>query len=71
MGKEQDLEVRFLEYMPFDGNKWSEGKMLPFKEMLALIQQKYPDVHKVQDRPNDTSKTYKIPYYLSYCIPPR
>jgi GTP 3',8-cyclase len=64
MGKEQDLEVRFIEYMPFDGNKWSEGKMLPFKEMLALIQQKYPDVHKVQDHPNDTSKTYRIPGFL-------
>jgi cyclic pyranopterin phosphate synthase len=61
MGREQNLEVRFIEYMPFDGNKWSEGKMLPFKEMLALIQQMYPDVHKVQDHPNDTSKTYKIP----------
>jgi GTP 3',8-cyclase len=61
MGKEQDLEVRFIEYMPFDGNKWSEGKMLPFMEMLALIRQKYPDVYKVQDHPNDTSKTYRIP----------
>src|SRR5271155_368151 len=64
MGKEQDLEVRFIEYMPFDGNKWSEGKMLPFKEMLALIRQKYPDVHKVQDHPNDTSKTYRVPGFV-------
>jgi GTP 3',8-cyclase len=61
MGKEQDLEVRFIEYMPFDGNKWSEKKMLSFQEMLALIRQKYPDVQKVQDHKNDTSKTYKIP----------
>ena len=61
LGKEKDIEVRFIEYMPFDGNKWSENKMVPFKEMLALIQSKYPDVHRVQDHLNDTSKTYKVP----------
>ncbi|KIW88234.1 molybdenum cofactor biosynthesis protein A [Cladophialophora bantiana CBS 173.52] len=61
LGRNQDLEVRFIEYMPFDGNKWSEKKMLSFREMLALIRQRYPDVQKVQDHKNDTSKTYKIP----------
>ncbi|EXJ66317.1 molybdenum cofactor biosynthesis protein A [Cladophialophora psammophila CBS 110553] len=61
LGRDQDLEVRFIEYMPFDGNKWSEKKMLSFREMLALIRQRYPDVQKVRDHKNDTSKTYKIP----------
>ncbi|KAJ9661942.1 hypothetical protein H2198_001694 [Neophaeococcomyces mojaviensis] len=61
MGKDKDLEVRFIEYMPFGGNKWSENKMLSFKEMLALIREKYPDVHRMQDHANDTSKTYKVP----------
>ena len=61
LGQDQDIEVRFIEYMPFDGNKWSEKKMLSFGEMLALIRQKYPDVQKVQDHKNDTSKTYKVP----------
>ena len=57
----EDLEVRFIEYMPFDGNKWSEKKMMSFGEMLALIKSKHPDVHKVTGHPNDTSKTYKVP----------
>lgn len=64
LGREKDLEVRFIEYMPFDGNKWSENKMLPFQEMLALIRECYPDVHRVQDHPNDTSKTYKVPGFV-------
>ncbi|KIX07279.1 molybdenum cofactor biosynthesis protein A [Rhinocladiella mackenziei CBS 650.93] len=63
LGRDQDLEVRFIEYMPFDGNKWSEEKMMSFGEMLALIRQKYPDVHKVQDHKNDTSKTYQVPSF--------
>lgn len=61
MGREKDLEVRFIEYMPFDGNKWSQGKMLSYQEMLDMIRKKYPDLRKVQDQRNDTSKTYKIP----------
>jgi cyclic pyranopterin phosphate synthase len=61
LGREQDLEVRFIEYMPFDGNRWSEKKMMGYAEMLAMIEQKYPDVQKVRDHKNDTSKTYKVP----------
>ncbi|KFY28011.1 hypothetical protein V493_03145 [Pseudogymnoascus sp. VKM F-4281 (FW-2241)] len=60
LGREKDIEVRFIEYMPFDGNKWSEGKMLPFQEMLDRIKEKYPGVEKVQDHKNDTSKTYRV-----------
>jgi len=64
LGREQDLEVRFIEYMPFDGNKWSEGKMLPYQEMLDIIRAKYPSLRKVQDHKNDTSKTYEIPGFV-------
>ncbi|KFY71262.1 hypothetical protein V499_08554 [Pseudogymnoascus sp. VKM F-103] len=61
MTREKDLEVRFIEYMPFSGNKWSEQKMLGYQEMLATIRERYPQVERVQDHPNDTSKTFKIP----------
>jgi cyclic pyranopterin phosphate synthase len=64
MGKEKDIEVRFIEYMPFDGNKWSKGKMLGYKEMLAMIREKYPTLHKVEDHKSDTSKTYAVPGYV-------
>lgn len=59
--REKPIEVRFIEYMPFDGNKWNEGKMLSYQEMLAVIRQKYPALEKVSDHKNDTSKTYQIP----------
>jgi GTP 3',8-cyclase len=64
LGRENNLEVRFIEYMPFDGNRWSEGKMVSFMEMLAMITEKYPDVRKVKDHVNDTSKTYQIPGFV-------
>lgn len=64
LGRENDLEVRFIEYMPFDGNKWSRDKMISFQQMLAMIKDKYLDVYKVQDHANDTSKTYKVPGFV-------
>ena len=64
MGREQDIEVRFIEYMPFDGNKWSQGKMLSYKEMLAMIREKHPTLYKVQDHKNDTSKTFAVPGFV-------
>ncbi|KAF2672636.1 molybdenum cofactor biosynthesis prote [Microthyrium microscopicum] len=64
MGREQDIEVRFIEYMPFGGNKWSQKKMFPFKEMLENIRQKHPNIHSVQGHKNDTSKTYQVPGFV-------
>lgn len=61
MGREKDVEVRFIEYMPFDGNKWAKGKMLSYNEMLGMIREKYPGLEKVEDEMNDTSKTFRVP----------
>ena len=61
MTQEKNIEVRFIEYMPFDGNKWSKNKMFSYQEMLDLIRTKYPTLQKVQDHKNDTSKTWHIP----------
>jgi len=61
MSKNHDLEVRFIEYMPFGGNRWSAQKMLTYQEMLAAIRERYPDIRKIQDHPNDTSKTFQVP----------
>ncbi|KAJ3567711.1 hypothetical protein NPX13_g6675 [Xylaria arbuscula] len=61
MTREKDIEVRFIEYMPFDGNKWNKGKMFSYSEMLDLIKEEYPQLERVKGHKNDTSKTYKIP----------
>ncbi|KAL9604115.1 MAG: hypothetical protein Q9219_000703 [cf. Caloplaca sp. 3 TL-2023] len=62
MGRENDVEVRFIEYMPFDGNKWSRQKMLSYKEMVEIIRQKYPDLSRVREEGrNETSKTWHVP----------
>jgi cyclic pyranopterin phosphate synthase len=64
MGREKDIEVRFIEYMPFGGNKWSENKMISFQEMVDIIRTKYPGLERVPGHKNDTSKTYKVPGFV-------
>lgn len=64
MGRDKDIEVRFIEYMPFDGNKWAKGKMLSYKEMLGIIREKYPELEKVRDEKNDTSKAFRVPGFV-------
>ena len=63
MTREKDIEIRFIEYMPFDGNKWSKKKMYSYGEMLDLIRETHPGLEKVQDHKNDTSKTWRVPGY--------
>ncbi|KAG9284244.1 hypothetical protein G9A89_002054 [Geosiphon pyriformis] len=60
--RKKPLEVRFIEYMPFDGNKWNTQKLIPYKELVDQISLRYPDFKKISnDDPHDTSKTYSIP----------
>ncbi|KAL0259652.1 hypothetical protein SLS55_005389 [Diplodia seriata] len=64
LGREKDVEVRFIEYMPFDGNRWNQKKMMSYQEMLDVIRAKYPGARPVQGHKNDTSKTWEIPGFV-------
>ncbi|XP_075719598.1 molybdenum cofactor biosynthesis protein 1 isoform X2 [Rhinoderma darwinii] len=59
--EKQPLEVRFIEYMPFDGNKWNFKKMVSYQEMLDTIRQKWPELEQVPTEITSTSKAYKVP----------
>ncbi|CAL1526180.1 unnamed protein product [Lymnaea stagnalis] len=55
------VDVRFIEYMPFGGNKWNTKKFVSYQEMLEKIHQRWPALVKLSDKENDTSKAYKVP----------
>ncbi len=38
---EQPIAVRFIEFMPFAGNAWSEGRIVPMIDMLEEISREY------------------------------
>lgn len=61
--KDRDVDIRFIEYMPFNGNRWNTEKLLPFQDMLNSIKEKYPNLETLSNGPNDTSKAFKVPNY--------
>lgn len=56
--RDHQLEVRFIEFMPFDRNHWNIEKVFSYKNILELIETKY-SFHKIQDSFNDTSRKYR------------
>ncbi|NXL55702.1 MOCS1 protein, partial [Chordeiles acutipennis] len=61
--KDLPLDVRFIEYMPFDGNKWNFKKMVSYKEMLDTIKQRWPELEKLPCEISSTAKSYKVPHF--------
>ena len=57
--KELPVQVRFIEFMPFDGNRWSSNQVFTWKDMLERIEEKYTPL-RLQDGIHDTDKKYKI-----------
>lgn len=63
--KEHHVHFRFIEFMPFNGNKWDWSKGLSYKEMMEKVNAGYPGrVQKLIDSKNDTSKSYKIQGFM-------
>ncbi|EDV20219.1 uncharacterized protein TRIADDRAFT_61388 [Trichoplax adhaerens] len=58
------VDVRFIEYMPFDGNKWNYEKFVSYQQMLDIIRDRWPELVRMQDSPNDTSKAYQVPGHI-------
>ncbi|TMW44637.1 hypothetical protein DOY81_010281 [Sarcophaga bullata] len=61
--RDRNVDIRFIEYMPFMGNKWQTEKLLSYKDTLKLIKEKWPEFEALENGPNDTSKAYKVPGY--------
>ena len=61
--KEQPVHVRFIEFMPFTGNRWTSNKVFTMQQMLEVIREKY-DITRLQDEKHDTSKGYMVPGHL-------
>jgi molybdenum cofactor biosynthesis protein A len=64
MTRERPVDVRFIEYMPFDGNQWADTKMVPFHEMVDGIERHVgAALERLDGEPNDTAKSFRVPGY--------
>ncbi|KAK8469294.1 hypothetical protein PHAVU_005G042000 [Phaseolus vulgaris] len=58
--REKPIDIRFIEFMPFDGNVWNVKKLVPYSEMLDTVVKQFPSLKRVQDHPTDTAKNFTI-----------
>ena len=58
----KNIQIRFIEFMPFSGNQWDKSKLVSYAEILETIQQTYShqEMERLTDAPNDTAKNFKI-----------
>lgn len=62
--KHNDISVRFLEEMPFNGTGSHSGmKTWNYAQILEYIKTYHPKLKKSNDHPNSTSMDYTIPGY--------
>ncbi|EDQ91279.1 uncharacterized protein MONBRDRAFT_18013 [Monosiga brevicollis MX1] len=57
--RDNDVDCRFIEYMPFDGNRWNFDKLVTYQDMLETIQTHYP-LQRLKEGPNSTSKLWQV-----------
>jgi GTP 3',8-cyclase len=58
--KDTPVEVRFIEFMPFAGNRWSSNQVFTLEEILAVIEKEYT-VESLYNDLHDTAKKYRVP----------
>ena len=56
----QNLNVRFIEFMPFGGNRFESAKMMSGNEVLKVLYENQIDICKVKTSIHDTTKLYQI-----------
>jgi molybdenum cofactor biosynthesis protein A len=59
------ISIRFIEFMPFAGNKWDKSKLVSYAEILDQAYSHFlsTDIEKLEDEKNYTARAFKIKNY--------
>ncbi|MGB1043752.1 MAG: cyclic pyranopterin phosphate synthase MoaA, partial [Flavobacteriaceae bacterium] len=62
LSKDRNWQIRFIEFMPFDGNNWDRSKTVSLEAILKIAESHYSStqIERLKDAANDTAKNYKI-----------
>ena len=63
MTKEQPIHVRFIEFMPFTGNRWNSDKVITWQQILAQVSSEF-EVMPIEREKHETAKKYTVPGHL-------
>lgn len=57
--RNEEVHVRFIEFMPFNGNSWDFSKIVSYKEILKIVEGNF-EYDRIEDAKNDTAKNFRI-----------
>jgi len=58
--KHKNLAVKFIEFMPFKGNKWDWSKGVSEQEILNIISEKFGDIIELKNPKHSTSNNFQV-----------
>lgn len=56
---DKNIHVRFIEFMPFAGNGWDKGEVLPFKQMLESIRSEF-ELAPIETEKSAVAKEFRV-----------
>jgi len=56
-----DVDMRFIEWMPFNDNAWSRSRFVSYQDMMEKITNGGLPLARMIDGPNDTTKWWQVP----------
>lgn len=59
-GRKRPLDIRFIEFMPFQGNEWSPGEFMAYGEMLERLESRF-GLERLGPPGNEIAKGYRVP----------
>jgi cyclic pyranopterin phosphate synthase len=57
--KDTPVHVRFIEFMPFDRNKWNSDKVITLQEIVDTISNKF-EITTMERLPHETAKQFRV-----------
>ena len=58
--KETPVHIRFIEFMPFDRNKWNSDKVITLQQILDKVSTQF-EIESIDRLPHETAKKFKVP----------
>lgn len=60
MGQYRKLDIRFIEYMPFDGNSWDWSKGVSLDEIQQVAYDNFATIHEFETEKAATAKSFQV-----------
>jgi cyclic pyranopterin phosphate synthase len=57
--EKENIHIRFIEFMPFDGNSWDLEELISYKDILEKVKEHY-SIEKLNDTSNSTAKAFSV-----------